>query len=133
MGVCGPGGATGKSGWSAYAYSGGNDLPALAWHSANAAVEDSPGWGAHFAGGKTANRLDLYDLSGNVAEWCWDRYSADAITQDTPPDGAASGPERITRGGSWRSDAEDCLVKARSPRSPGYDGTDEAGKFLLFS
>jgi hypothetical protein len=63
-------------------------------------------------------------MSGNAAEWCWDWLNESPITQDTPPDGPASGALRALRGGSWRSEASACAVKERDSRDPPYSGTD---------
>jgi formylglycine-generating enzyme required for sulfatase activity len=114
------GGATGEPDWKTYDYAGagGNAAGDVAWYAANAAVDGSPAYGAHAVGGKKANRLKTFDMSGNVAEWCWDRFNPDPITQETPPDGATSGTERVTRGGSWRSDAASCTVRARASLPP---------------
>jgi uncharacterized repeat protein (TIGR02543 family) len=51
-------------------------------------------------GSKKPNRLGLYDMSGNVREWCWDWYGV-PITPDTPESGILSGKARVMRGGSW--------------------------------
>jgi formylglycine-generating enzyme required for sulfatase activity len=107
-----------------YRYAGGNTLPELAWFNENAALEGSA-FGAHAVGSKKgganngANRLGIFDLSGNAAEWCWDWHTA-PITPDTPPQGGL--PEapayRITRGGSWQIAAAACEVKARDKSEP---------------
>jgi formylglycine-generating enzyme required for sulfatase activity len=115
------GGATDKADWN-FAYSGSDSLDDVAWHGGNAAQEGSPG-GAHPAGSRGANRLGLFDMSGNAAEWCWDRHGA-PVTQDTPPDGPASGSERVVRGGSWNSAAAACEARARDSRGPFVSGTD---------
>jgi formylglycine-generating enzyme required for sulfatase activity len=109
------GGATGAADWNNYAYAGGNDLESLAWHGGNAGTEGNAAYGAHFVGGKTANRLGLYDMSGNAAEWCWDWLNENPVTQSTPPDGDGPGnfAHRVIRGGSWRNTAPACEAKAR--------------------
>ena len=84
------------------------------------------------AGSKIANALGLHDMSGNVWEWCFDRYDNNPASNDaayeqggivTDPQGAASGANRVLRGGSWNDVANDCTVGARifhSPDSRGY-------------
>lgn len=66
-------------------------------------------------GSLAANDLGLHDMAGNVWEWCWDRYSADAYahTLDTDPSGPDSGAYRVIRGGSWDEDAEHARVSHR--------------------
>jgi formylglycine-generating enzyme required for sulfatase activity len=57
----------------------------------------------HPVGSKQANGWGLYDMHGNVAEWCWDRYGAYGIAAQTnPTTGLSSGGSRVRRGGSWR-------------------------------
>ena len=72
---------------------------------------------------KTANGYVLYDMSGNVWEWCWDRYSSTTPTggqQD--PTGTASGAKRVLRGGDWRNDANNTARAFRGLSS--LDGSD---------
>jgi formylglycine-generating enzyme required for sulfatase activity len=82
-----------------YEYSGGNSAGAVAWYGGNS-------WGEpHAAGTKQPNSLGLYDMSGNVEEWCWDRYGSYSGGNQTDPRGASSGPHRVIRGGSLINDA----------------------------
>ncbi len=65
--------------------------------------------------GKLPNELGLYDMSGNIDEWCWDLYDAvpaGTLTDHTGP-APGSGSSRVRRGGSWGSDASQCTVAYR--------------------
>ncbi len=101
-----------------YNYSGSNNVEEVAWYSVNSSST------THVVGSKKPNELGLYDMSGNVREWCldWgDSYNS-AITVD--PLGADTGVARICRGGDWMSGSDDCLVRYRvgwvpSDRDPG--------------
>ena len=97
-----------------YTYAGTNEESTLknyAWYSGNS---DSK---THEVGTMTANRLKLHDMSGNVWEWCWDRWSV-SIAAGTPSDGAVSGSSRVLRGGGWRSNANRCAVSDRGYYGP---------------
>ena len=91
-------------------YSGSNTIENVAWYDENSGGE------THEVKKKSANALGLYDMSGNVWEWCWDWYS-DIITS-SPSSGAASGSDRVLRGGSWGYNASLCAVSHRSYFSP---------------
>jgi sulfatase modifying factor 1 len=78
-----------------YAFSGSDDFMDVAWTGV------STGWVSHPVATKSANELGIFDLSGNVAEWCWDRFGAYPSTPVSSPAGPDSGAFRILRGGSW--------------------------------
>jgi formylglycine-generating enzyme len=67
---------------------------------------------------KQANAFGLYDMSGNVSEWCWDLYEAYSNTAVTDPTGASSGISRVIRGGSWGDFAKFCRSALRCYRDP---------------
>ncbi|MBO5961187.1 MAG: SUMF1/EgtB/PvdO family nonheme iron enzyme [Paludibacteraceae bacterium] len=95
-------------------YSGSNMIDVVGWYTDNS---DSS---THPCGTKRANSLGIYDMSGNVWEWCKDWYSSSYLSYDTNnPVGPSSGSDRVYRGGSWYSSASYCRVAIRHSYSPG--------------
>lgn len=91
-----------------YKYSGSNDPNKVAWY-----MDNSEGF-SHDVGTKQPNELGLYDMSGNVYEWCQDWYS-DSYENQTQADSTDSESEtvRILRGGCWNHPIESCRVSSR--------------------
>jgi len=100
-----------------YTYSGSNTIDTVAWY------EDNSGDKTHEVGKKTPNGLGLYDMSGNVWEWCWDWYGSYTSGAQTDPMGAAAGSYRVERGGSWYSAASGARSTYRNSSYPLLRGT----------
>jgi len=90
-----------------YKYSGSNNIGDVAWY------WDNSGRETHIVATKRANELGIYDMSGNMFEWCSDWYGDYSSTSQSNPHGPSSGSFRVYRGGSWGDFAGHCRVSYR--------------------
>ena len=88
-------------------YSGNPDIDKVAWYGENSGKKPHP------VASKTANQLGLYDMSGNVWEWCQDWKGSYTIDDKIDPAGPSNGSFRINRGGCWGSNAWFCRSSTR--------------------
>ena len=95
-----------KAGTSGYRY---GEIGKIAWYDENSGGE------SHNVGTKEPNAWGLYDMHGNVWEWCSDWYAESYAAADkTDPTGPKKGMERVVRGGSWDSDPARCRSATRT-------------------
>lgn len=99
-----------------HVYAGSDRIENVAWYSDNSGGKTNP------AGRKQANELGIYDMSGNVYEWCWDWFGDYPAGSVTDPSGPSSGSERVLRGGSWTISAKNCRSANRSHSPPARGG-----------
>ena len=120
--------ARGGNNGHGYKYSGSNTLGQVAWYWNNIPSQNrgNNGYGTQSVGKKNGNELGLYDMSGNVHEWCQDYYGEYSNSAQTNPTGPGTGGHHIYRGGSWGDGANgnditnDCRVSRRNSDKPDF-------------
>ncbi len=108
-----------------YKYSGRNNIFDVAWYGVNSRNKTHP------VKTKQPNELGIYNMSGNVWEWCQDWFDDYSSSPQTNPTGASSGSDRVNRGGSWYDYARYCRVAYRSGITPGRRCDDLGLRLVL--
>ena len=107
-----------------YKYAGSNDLDEVAWYNYNAHAvgSSSPDYGTHAVATKAPNELGLYDMTGNVWEWCQDWSGTYSEAQQINPTGPETGTTRVMRGGGWTNYPSLLRIAARAGYKPTFKG-----------
>ena len=108
-----------------YQYSGSNTIGDVAWCDGNSSSM------THAVGTKQPNELGIYDMAGNVWEWCQDWFDSYSSSPQTNPTGAVSGSYRVCRGGSWIFSARNCRSSSRSNGTPVFRNGDLGLRLVL--
>lgn len=101
-----------------YIYSGNNDIHSIAWYTDNSSGRTHP------VALKQPNELGIYDMSGNVWEWCQDWYGSYSSSSQTNPAGVSTGNFKVYRGGGWRRAASFCRSARRNGNAPSRSNDD---------
>src|SRR5579875_3870624 len=124
-----------------FTYAGGNSVDEVAWYWKNAGDTYLTGFWywptlqqnhnrTRPVGGKKPNELGLYDMSGNVREWCWD-WSGDIVPNTKDPQGSSSGFSRVWKGGGWIGADFCCASAFRGSLAANGKGPDQGFRVCL--
>ena len=108
-----------------YKYAGSNSIDDVAWYDSNS------GSMTHAVKTKSPNELGIYDMSGNVWEWCQDWYGSYSSNAQTNPRGPSSGSYRVLRGDGWNCSAWNCRVSFRYCTSLGHRSSTYGLRLVL--
>lgn len=112
-----------------FVYPGSNNVNEVAWHASNSSSK------THEVGQKLPNELGIYDMGGNVAEWCQDWYGSSyySTSPENNPTGPTSGSYRVERGGGYSANygSGTCRVSWRSSRTPTQSDKDRGFRVVL--
>lgn len=121
-----------------YKYSGSNIIGDIAWYDENAGDgvgENSRDFGTKPVGTKYPNELGIYDMSGNVFEWCNDLYDYEnnyySLSPSKNPSGPTAGPYYVLRGGYWGGSMQDCRVAFRFSSMRGHRNSNFGFRLAL--
>jgi formylglycine-generating enzyme required for sulfatase activity len=125
--------ACGGSTESTTTYPGSSNIDNVAWYKKNSFDKgrSSPDYGTHIVGSKQANELGIFDMSGNVREWCRDLYRSYDSRRQIKKNLFLDGFKNVIRGGSWNVDSNYCRVAFRSGRDAKYRGDDVGFRLVL--
>jgi len=105
-----------------FIYAGGDNLDQVAWYSGD--LGRPPVGVIHEVGKKQPNELGLYDMSGNVMEWCWDWFDSYSADPKNNPVGPSKGIYRVIRGGGWSARVRYCRILYRHNNLPQFIGVN---------